>query len=79
MAQNADKITNIIREVIRNPQAFTQVPGIGKAFNQLIEESGLSPIDFSGMITAVKEQPVQGGAFAPQGIASEVGGEQLTK
>ena len=79
MAQNADKITNIIREVIRNPQAFTQVPGIGKAFNQLIEESGLSPIDFSGMITAVKEQPVQGGAFAPQGITSEVGGEQLTK
>lgn len=79
MAQNADKITNIIREVIRNPQAFTQVPGIGKAFNQLIEESGMSPIDFSGMITAVKEQPVQGGAFAPQGIASEVDGEELKK
>jgi len=71
MAQNADKITNIIREVIRNPQAFQQVPGIGKAFNQLIEESGLSPIDFSGMITAVKEQPVQGGSFAPQGITSQ--------
>lgn len=75
MAQNADKITNIIREVIRNPQAFTQVPGIGKAFNQLLEESGMSPIDFSAMITAVKTQPVQASTMQP--ITSSVGGEQL--
>lgn len=47
MAQNADKITNILREVMRNPQAFSQIPGVGKAFNQVLEESGLSPIDFS--------------------------------
>lgn len=49
MVENADKITNIIREVIRNPQAIAQVPGIGKAFNQLLEESGMSPIDFMGL------------------------------
>lgn len=55
MAQNADKITNIIREVIRNPQAFTQIPGIAKAFNELIEESGFSPIDFSTMIKDVTQ------------------------
>lgn len=47
MAENADKITNIIREIIANPQAFQQIPGIGKAFNELLEESGLSPIDFN--------------------------------
>ena len=81
MAQNADKITNIIREVIRNPQAFTEIPGIGKAFNQLMEESGMSPIDFTPLITAVKKQPVEGGAFQEKQdkIASSVGGEQLTK
>ena len=77
MAQNADKITNVIREVIRNPQAFTQVPGIGKAFNQLLEESGMSPIDFTPMISAVKEQPVE--ASNMQNITSSVGGEQLEK
>ena len=75
MAQNADKITNVIREVIRNPQAFTQVPGIGKAFNQLLEESGMSPIDFTSMIEAVKQQPVE--ASSMQNITSSVGGEQL--
>ena len=75
MAQNADKITNVIREVIRNPQAFTQVPGIGKAFNQLLEESGMSPIDFTPMIEAVKQQPVE--ASSMQNITSSVGGEQL--
>jgi hypothetical protein len=65
MAQNADKITNIIREVVRNPQ-MTQVPGIGKALNELLEESGMSPIDW-GQITKVQPaQPVQGGTFNPK-------------
>lgn len=78
MAQNADKITNIIREVIRNPQAFTQIPGIGKAFNQLMEESGLSPIDFTPIISAVQQQPVEGSAFQEKGgLSKEVAGEQL--
>lgn len=59
MVKNADTITNIIREVIRNPQAFTQIPGIAKAFNQLLEESGMSPINFSQVITARVEEPAQ--------------------
>lgn len=58
MAQEADKITNIIREVLRNPQAFQQIPGVGKAFNQLLENSGLSPIDFT-QITTAKQLPTQ--------------------
>lgn len=56
MAENADKITNIIRTIIASPQAFTQIPGIGKAFNELLEESGMSPIDFS-QVTAPVEPP----------------------
>lgn len=79
LAQNADKITNIIREVIRNPQAFTQIPGIAKAFNQLIESSGMNPIDFSSMITAVETQPVKSSGFEAKALSSSVGGEELTQ
>lgn len=60
MAQNADKITNIIREVVRNPQVFEQIPGIAKAYNELIENTGMSPIDFSSIVSPdVKVQPKQ--------------------
>lgn len=55
LAEDADKLTNIIREILKNPQAFQQVPGLGKVFNELLEDSGLSPIDFS-TITAPVEQ-----------------------
>jgi hypothetical protein len=63
MAANADKITNILREVLANPQAFQQVPGVGKAFNELLEDSGLSPIDFTEITTPVVATP------PPQGVA----------
>lgn len=75
MAQNADKITNIIREIVSNPSAFVTIPGLGKAFNQLLEESGMSPIDFSQLVEDVKtNQP------APVKMVnnnSPVGGEEL--
>lgn len=58
LAKTADAITNIIREVIRNPQGFGQVPGIGKAFNEVLEASNLSPIDFNA-ITKAPVQPTQ--------------------
>lgn len=59
MVENADKITNIIREVIRSPQSIAQIPGIGKAFNQLLEESGMSPIDFTGLTKLQEQQEPQ--------------------
>lgn len=65
MAQNADKITNIIREAVGNPQ-MAQVPGIGKALNELLEESGMSPIDWSQITKAQPAQPVQSGTFNPK-------------
>lgn len=55
MAANADKITNVIREVIANVQAFQANPGLAKPLNQLLEDSGLSPIDFTKMITAPQQ------------------------
>lgn len=56
LAQDADKLTNIIREVLANPQGIAQVPGISKAFNQLLEESGMSAIDFSALTTAPAQE-----------------------
>lgn len=70
MAQNADKITNVIREIIRNPQAFTQMPGIAKATNELLEESGLSPIDFKMALTAPVAPQTAPQAAAPDQSAS---------
>ena len=58
MVMLADKLTNIIREIMANPQAFSQTPGIGRVFNELLESSGLSPIDFT-QITKQPQQPQQ--------------------
>lgn len=69
MAQNADKITNILREVLANPQAFQQIPGVGKVFNELLEESGLSSIDFTE-ITTPPVQPTQTPQLPKQGVVT---------
>ncbi len=52
MAQIADKLTNIVRTIMANPAAIAQIPGLGKTFNELLENSGLSPIDFSQITKA---------------------------
>lgn len=59
MAQNADKITNIIREVVKNPEVFAKIPGVAKAFNELLENSGMSAIDFSKVTLAESTQSQQ--------------------
>ena len=70
LAANADKITNVIREVIRNAQAFQQNPGLAKPINQLLEDSGLSPIDFSQIfLPPVGPDPVP--ADQPQPIPTQ--------
>lgn len=65
MAENADKITNIIRQILANPGAIAQVPGVGKAFNELLEESGMSPIDFSQVTAPVEQAPPPAEPAAP--------------
>lgn len=52
LAAVVDKVTNIFRFAFSNPQGFAQVmqiPGMAKSFNQILEFSGLSPADFSGI------------------------------
>lgn len=47
-----DKITNIFRFIIGNPQGFIQamqIPGMANGFNRILEFSGLAPADFSGI------------------------------
>src|SRR3990167_8801867 len=47
-----DKIVNIFRFAFGNPQGFAQVmqiPGMAKSFNQILELSGMSPVDFQGI------------------------------
>ena len=50
MAANADKLSNLIATFI---QAGIPITGMAKAINELLENSGLSPINFSQII----EQP----------------------
>lgn len=57
MAQHADKLTNIIREITRNPMVFKQIPGLAKVYNELLENSGMSAIDFSTITTDAQEMP----------------------
>src|SRR3990167_11519767 len=59
-----DKITNLWRFAFSNPQGFAQVmqlPGMAKGWNEIIEFSGLSPMDFSGIekLGQAPEQPVE--------------------
>ncbi len=52
LAGQVDKIVNIFRFAFSNPQGFAQVmqiPGMSKSFNEIIEFSGLSPVDFAGI------------------------------
>ena len=61
MASNIDKLTNVFRQISANPQIL-EIPQMAKLFNQIMEGSGLSPIDFSMMKTPVPQtagQPQQ--------------------
>lgn len=52
LSGRVDKITNIFRFAFSNPQGFAQVmqiPGMAKGFSEILEYSGLSPVDFSGI------------------------------
>lgn len=66
LAASVDKLVNIFRFAFSNPQGFAavmQIPGMAKAFNQIIEFSGLSPVDFAGIEKLALPAP----ATAPAG------------
>lgn len=52
LAATVDRIVNVFRFAFSNPQGFAQVmqiPGMASSFNQILEFSGLSPVDFGGI------------------------------
>jgi hypothetical protein len=57
LARNADKLSKLISMVISNPQAFATMPGLAQSFNQLIESSGMNPIDFSYVVENTQQAP----------------------
>jgi len=66
MAAQVDKLVNIFRQVASAPQLLDD-PRMAKLFNQILESSGLSPINFGAW--RIQEQqpqaPVPAGATAP--------------
>jgi len=60
-----EKLTNIFRTIFANPQGFMEtmkIPGANKAFNDMLEASGLSQYDFTIPQSMQSQQPPQ----APQ-------------
>ena len=67
LSQITDKLTNVWRSIIANPQILQQPP-MAKLFNSILQNSGLDPIDFSGF-TKPTEQPLeQQRQVAPQPV-----------
>lgn len=54
-----EKLTNIFRQVFANPQILTQYPFMAKTFNEILEASGLSPMDFAQSQLTNAPQPQQ--------------------
>lgn len=67
----ANKLTNIFRAIIANPEIL-QAPGMGKLFNEIIESAGLSPVDFLGFTKAPTSQVKPTAAAKPSDAPSPV-------
>lgn len=76
MAEVVSKLNAIFRGIFANP-AILQMKGMSDLFNQILENSGFSPIDFSSLTKAPEQQ--QGGQPSEQ-LTGQVGGQvpQLT-
>lgn len=46
MAEMVSKLNSVFRTVFANP-AILQMPGMGELFNDILEQAGLSPVDYS--------------------------------
>lgn len=58
LAENVSKLNNVFRTVFSNPQIL-QVPGMDDLFNEILESSGLSPINFSSLMAKQEPQPLE--------------------
>lgn len=66
LGAQVQKLGNIFRQIISAPQVLDD-PRMAKIFNQILESSGLSPIDFASKPQMpLQQQPMQAGAPIPQ-------------
>lgn len=64
MSLMTDKLVNIFRQIIANPQGFQQLmqmPELSKTFNDILEFSGISPVHYTGLSKQALPQPQQQG------------------
>lgn len=63
LSKMVEKLTNIWRTILANPQGFAAtmlIPGAAKSFNDMLEASGLSPISFDfGTMKSMVAQDTQ--------------------
>lgn len=56
----SEKMGNIFRAIFANPQGFVatmQIPSAAKSFNEMLEASGMSPIDYTQLPSIESMQP----------------------
>ncbi len=75
--RHVDKLVNIFRTIIPNPQIL-QIPPMAELFNDIIESSGLNPIDFSGFTMPVPPEAELQAEQAKQAQAPEASPLALT-
>ena len=76
LSRHTDKLVNVFRQVISNP-AVLKIPAMAEIFNNILESSGLDPVDFSGM-TQEELQAAQPAQLPPQQVAQPSPLEQIT-
>lgn len=73
MARMVERMTNIFRFAFSNPDGFIkvlQIPGMAKTFNQMLEFSGMSPADFTGIEQMPTAPTAPAGATVPQELST---------
>lgn len=65
-----DKLTNIFRQIFADPTILQQ-PGMASLFNQIIESSGMSPINFAGITRPAPQAMPPGMPGAVPGAPAE--------
>jgi len=75
LAALSDKFLSIIQFAFSNPPAFQQtlqIPGMNKAFNDILEYSGISQADFSTAISKMPQPPQEGATPSPVEVPAQV-------
>lgn len=82
LAQVADKMSNLFRQIFANPQGFVatmQIPGASSSFNELLESSGMSPWKFNELTQAKAQQMMQQPGAVPSPMQQPLStGQPLT-